>query len=121
MTHRVVIADDDDDVRLLLRVVMGHENDFEIAGEAATPDDAIALCAEHQPAAIIIDHEFRGYITGTEAAPTIREHCPNTIIVMFSAYDALRAQLQDSDSVDAFVLKTDIATLPATVRALLTD
>lgn len=117
--HRVVIADDDEDVRLLLRVVLGHENDFDIVGEAATPDQAIALCKELQPAAVIIDHEFRGYSTGTAAAPAIREHCPNAIIVMFSAYDALRAELQDSDKVDAFVLKTDITSLPGVVRGLL--
>jgi DNA-binding NarL/FixJ family response regulator len=119
VTNRILIADDDDDVRLLLRVVLGHEADFEIVGEAATPDDALALATQHQPHAIIIDHEFRGYATGAETAPLLRRECPETIIVMFSAYDALRSELQGSANVDAFVLKTDIMTLPATVRTLL--
>jgi DNA-binding NarL/FixJ family response regulator len=117
--HRLVIADDDEDVRLLLRVVLGHERDFKIVGEAATPHDAISMAAEHQPTAIIIDHEFRGYSTGTEAAPTIREQCPNTLIVMFSAYDALRSERKGSDFVDAFILKTDITALPAALRSLI--
>jgi DNA-binding NarL/FixJ family response regulator len=119
LTHRILIADDDDDVRLLLRVVLGHEGDFEIVGEAATPDTAVHMASTLQPHAIIIDHEFRGYSTGTEAAPQLRETCPDAAIVMFSAYDALRSELQDSDEVDAFVLKTDIMSLPATIRSLL--
>lgn len=120
MRHRIVIADDDDDVRLLLRVVLGHEKDFELVGEAATPDDAIALAEQHQPHAIVIDQEFRGYATGTETAPLLRERCPGMMIIMFSAYDALRIELQGSTIIDAFVLKTDITSLPATLRGLLT-
>lgn len=119
MTHRIVIADDDEDVRLLLRVVLTHEKDFEIVGEAATPHGAIDVCSEQQPAAIVIDHEFRGYSSGTEAAPMIREQCPNTLIVMFSAYDALRSELQKTSAIDAFILKTDISVLPGALRALI--
>ena len=119
MRHRIVIADDDDDVRLLLRVVLAHEKDFEIVGEAATPHDAIDICAQEQPVAIVIDHEFRGYASGTDAAPTIRERCPNTLIVMFSAYDALRSEMQKSKVIDAFILKTDISALPAALRSLI--
>lgn len=119
MTYRVVIADDDEDVRLLLRVVLEHEQDFHIVAEAAKPDEAIEKCKTCQPDAIIIDHEFRGYSTGAEAAPLIREQCPNTAIVMFSAYDALRCELRGSKFIDAFVLKTDISALPAAVRTLL--
>jgi DNA-binding NarL/FixJ family response regulator len=119
MTHRVVIADDDEDVRLLLKVVLGHEPDFEVVGEAATPDEALELVRREQPRAIIIDQEFRGHSNGTDVAPMLRGSCPDMSIVMFSAYDGLRSELQGSDSVDAFVLKTDIMSLPTIVRSLM--
>lgn len=119
LSHTVVIADDDTDVRLLLRVVFGHEADFEIVAEATTPEEAVKCSARLQPNVVVLDQEFRGYATGTETAPRLRELCPHSLIVMFSAYDDLRNDVHNLPFLDAFVLKTDVSSLPSTLRQLL--
>lgn len=116
MTHSVLIADDDDDVRLLLRVVLGHEPDFDVIAEAATPDECVEKARKHNPAMIVIDHEFRGHATGIDTAPALRAACPNSLIILFSAYDTLRSELRDGTGIDGFVLKTDISRLPDALR-----
>ena len=120
MKWRVLIADDDDDVRLLLRVMLSREPEFEVVGEAATPDDALVLARELQPDAAVIDHEFRGHMTGLDLAPSLREAAPDMKVVMFSAHDWLRSQVRDSTATDAFVLKTDVHLLSGLLQTLLT-
>jgi DNA-binding NarL/FixJ family response regulator len=119
MTYSVLVADDDDDIRLLLRVILGHECDFEVVAEAATPDECVQMAQQHHPAVIVIDHEFRGYATGADTAPTLRAICPNALIIMFSAYDSLRNELSNKTGIDGFVLKTDVSRLPNTLRDML--
>src|SRR5438046_2138270 len=46
---RVVVVDDNDDVRLLLRLQFTRDPRFEVVGEGSDGNDAIALAETHQP------------------------------------------------------------------------
>ncbi|HEV3226800.1 MAG TPA: response regulator transcription factor [Acidimicrobiales bacterium] len=80
---RVVIADDEADVRLLLRIQLEHEG-FEIAGEANDGKSAIEQCAETQPDALVLDLLMPG-VNGFEAIPTLRRQHPEIAVVAYTA------------------------------------
>jgi DNA-binding NarL/FixJ family response regulator len=80
---RVVIADDESDVRLLLRIQLELEG-FEIAGEANDGKAAIETCRDAQPDVVILDLLMPG-VNGFEAIPTLRRQHPNVAIVAYTA------------------------------------
>jgi DNA-binding NarL/FixJ family response regulator len=80
---RVVIADDEFDVRLLLRIQLELEG-FEIAGEAIDGKSAIEACRDAKPDVVILDLLMPG-VNGFEAIPTLRRQHPNVAIVAYTA------------------------------------
>ena len=80
---RVVIADDETDVRLLLRIQLEQEG-FEIVGEAADGRATIERCDETQPDAVILDLLMPG-VNGFEAIPALRRQHPGVAIVAYTA------------------------------------
>lgn len=80
---RIVIADDEPDVRFLLRLQLQLEG-FDVVGEAGSGEDAVAVCAATGPDAIVLDLLMpRG--TGFEAIPRLREHQPDLHVVAYTA------------------------------------
>lgn len=80
---RVVIADDEEDVRTLLRVQLEREG-FHVACEAADGEAAIACCDATDPDAVVLDLLMPG-VNGFEAIPKLRRHHPNVAIVAYTA------------------------------------
>jgi DNA-binding NarL/FixJ family response regulator len=52
---RVVLADDQELVRVGFRVILEAEADIEVVGEAGTGAEAVALAAEHHPDVVLMD------------------------------------------------------------------
>ena len=84
---RVVLADDTPDVRLLLRLALERTGDFEIVGEARDGREAVALATELQPDALVLDLAMPN-MDGLEALPEIKEHAPETKVLVLSGLDA---------------------------------
>jgi DNA-binding NarL/FixJ family response regulator len=80
---RVVIADDEPDVRMLLRIQLQLEG-FEIAGEAIDGNSALEQCAAAQPHVVILDL-LMPRLNGFEAIPKLRRSCPNVAIIAYTA------------------------------------
>jgi DNA-binding NarL/FixJ family response regulator len=80
---RVVIADDEADVRMLLRIQLEHEG-FEIAGEAMDGQSAIDECIAMQPHVVVLDL-LMPKLNGFEAIPKLRRTCPNVAIIAYTA------------------------------------
>ena len=88
-TIRIVVADDTEDVRLLLRMNLEIDGRFEIVGEAGTGTEAIKVVRELQPDAIILDLMMPEK-SGIEAIPEILSSAPQTKIMVLTAYDERR-------------------------------
>lgn len=86
---RVLVVDDTEDIRLLLRFALDHDERFVVVGEAGTGEDAVDHCRNDCPDVVLLDCMLPG-MSGLDALPVIREACPRTKIVMTSASDEFR-------------------------------
>jgi DNA-binding NarL/FixJ family response regulator len=87
---RVVIADDDPDVRAVLCAQLAGR--FEVAGTAADTDEAIALATETRADIAIVDVQMPGG-GGVRATREIHANTPETTIVALSADESERIVL----------------------------
>lgn len=81
---RVMIVDDDQDIRLLLRIWLEGDPEFEIAGEAVDGHGAIELARLTRPDVAVLDVEMPG-MSGIQALPLIQKVAPDCAVVVFSA------------------------------------
>ena len=79
----VVVADDETDIRLLLKLQL-RQAGINVVGEAADGFEAIELCTTLRPHVIVLDL-LMPRMTGFEAIPALRKQCPDTQIVAYSA------------------------------------
>src|SRR5688572_10145318 len=88
----VLICDDQEDVRILLRIVIGRNKDvegrrgLEVVGGARDGKEAVAEARRLQPDVILLDLSMP-HRTGLEALPEIKEVAPAARIIVFSGFD----------------------------------
>ena len=94
---RIVIADDQASVREGLVLLLGGLPGIDVVGAAADGEQALALVAEHQPDAILLDLHMP-VLDGIEATRRLSAEHPRVAVVILTTYaddesvlDALRA------------------------------
>jgi YesN/AraC family two-component response regulator len=91
---RVLIVDDEEDMRALVRATIEVANEgLTVAAEAADGETAVSIVREQHPEVVVLDQRMPG-VTGLEAARRILDEHPEQAIVLFSAYldgDVVRA------------------------------
>jgi two-component system, NarL family, nitrate/nitrite response regulator NarL len=80
----VVVADDEPDVRLLLRLQLDGVPGVSVVGEAADGAQALELCRDLRPAAAVIDL-LMPRMNGIEAIERLRRDHPALGIVAYTA------------------------------------
>ena len=108
---KVLIVDDDEDVRDALRLLF--EDEFDVVGLAGNGLEAIEFADVCDPDVIVLD-QMMPEMTGAEAAGILRAQHPSTRIVAFSA-------ILDSkpEWADAFLNKERIGEIAPLIGALL--
>jgi DNA-binding NarL/FixJ family response regulator len=133
---RVIVADDQASVREGLVLLLDLLPDIEVVAAAADGQEAIDLCSQHRPDALLLDLHMPG-VDGIEATRHLSEHHPEIAIVVLTTYAddssvlaALRAGARgyltkDADRVDiAHALRssvTGLGVLDRTIQATLVD
>ena len=91
---QILIVDDDEQVRQLLKAYLQEENDCRDVGSA---EDALSLLRSFQFDLVLSDIQMPG-LSGLEMAPRILENSPDTVVIMISgeqtidyAIEAMRA------------------------------
>lgn len=85
MAYRVLIADDQKMVRQMFETAVKDSADYEIAGMAATAEDAVTLCLEEKIDLVMIDVVMGSDMDGIDAAKLIKEKCPGTKIMVVTS------------------------------------
>ena len=81
---RVVLVDDVDDLRLLLRTMFTPYPGVEVVGEAADGEAAIAVVTATQPDLVVLDLSMP-VLDGVAALPRLRRAAPSARVVVLSA------------------------------------
>ena len=84
-TVRVMIADDDFDMRLLVRATLGSDDRLDVVAEAEDGTGALEQFRSLRPDVCILDYRMPG-LSGLEAASQILAEQPDAKILLFSAY-----------------------------------
>ena len=99
---RVVIADDQEGMRLILRKMIDKAQGFTICAEADSGDKVTALVEQYKPHVCFLDVEMPG-MTGIECAKAIQDMDPHTIIVFATAHEGYMAQAFEMYAFDYMV------------------
>jgi DNA-binding NarL/FixJ family response regulator len=94
---RVLIADDEDDVRELLAEMIRREPDLELVAAASDASEAIEAAERERPDVAIIDaHMPEG--GGVRALKELAERVPETATVVLSAFDSQSKVVEHLDA-----------------------
>lgn len=116
MPKRVLIADDNESVRRVIRsVIEDVESDIQVCALTAdgveTVDTAIAL----RPDLVILDLQMPG-LNGIEVAAALKSSLPNTRTILFTMYADVCRRIAPSVGANALIDKVE--GLPALVRSV---
>ncbi len=100
----VVVVDDDDDLRGILRIAL-ESRGFDILGDTADAMTALEVVREGQPDIILLDLAMPE-VTGLEVLPLLLEQSPRSKIVICSAISATHMTEAALDAgADAYIIK----------------
>jgi DNA-binding NarL/FixJ family response regulator len=88
---RLLIADDDPVMRMLLGAIVRADPSIELVAEAQDADEAIRLAAERQPDVVLLDVEMPGG-GGLRAAREIRAENPTIRLLALSGHETGEAR-----------------------------
>ena len=86
MVIRVLIADDDMGMRLVLKKAIEKDSDFKIVGEAEDGDAALRLFDSLRPDVVFLDVEMP-LVSGVECAKKIVDIDPKAVIIFATAHE----------------------------------
>jgi DNA-binding NarL/FixJ family response regulator len=120
MPKRILIVDDLEQIRKLIRAYLDEETEFLVCGEATDGLDAIDKAQNLKPDLIILDASMP-HMNGIEAAPKLKKLLPKTPIILFTFHESMMHGFDASEiGVDAVVTKDrGMFPLKESVKALL--
>ena len=107
MHKRILIVDDSDSIRGLVREILESRPDVEVCGEAVDGLEGIEKSVELNPDLIVLDYSLPE-MNGLQVAVLLHEMVPNTPIILFTFYkDVIPVRLARASGVASIISKTD--------------
>lgn len=119
---KVLLADDHPAFREGLSRLLSEQDDLMIVGEAADGEEAVELVNKLKPDVAVVDVAMPK-LSGLEAAKRIKEVCPDTAVLIVSAYDDEQYIINAIEAGAAGYLSksTRVRELTAAIRAVHND
>ncbi|HIU15511.1 MAG TPA: response regulator transcription factor [Candidatus Ventricola intestinavium] len=99
---RVVIADDEEGMRMVLRKMIARAEGFTLCAEADNGLRLLELVEQYKPQVCFLDVEMPG-MSGLECARSIQDTDPRTILIFATAHDDYMAQAFEMYAFDYMV------------------
>lgn len=116
-TIKVVIADDEPGMRLILRKMIEREPGFTLCGEADNGAALLELARQVRPQVCFLDVEMPG-MTGLECARILQDQDPRTILVFATAHEGYMAQAFEVYAFDYMVKPFRIERMKKTLERI---
>jgi DNA-binding NarL/FixJ family response regulator len=116
VVFNVLVVDDDPVVRRAVRALLEPDPSIEVVGAVESAEEAVDVVRGTDVDLVVLDDILAGELSGQEAAPLLKRIDPELKIVLFSIKADLATQ---ADVIDAFVSKSNVDMLLATVRLVL--
>lgn len=100
MKHSVLIVDDEEDARELLKVHLKRHPYLRVVGEASNGAEALLLMAKHEPEIVLLDIQMPE-MNGIEV---VEKASPSPIFVFITAYDQFAVKAFELNAMD-YLLK----------------
>ncbi len=114
---RILVADDSEAVRRGMRTLLGQHEGWQVCGEAADGQEAVAKAHELAPDVVVLDFAMPT-MNGIEAAKKIHDELPQTAIVLCSMYlDHQLASLARNVGITSVLSKSNIGKVVEGVEA----
>jgi PAS domain S-box-containing protein len=84
--RRVLIVDDAEDIRMLLRMRLARHDNLDVVGEAVDGMDAVDQARELQPHLVLLDMAMPR-MDGLQALPLIRQAVPDVRVIVLSGFN----------------------------------
>jgi DNA-binding NarL/FixJ family response regulator len=114
---RILLAEDDDHLAALVGTILNGDERFIVVGRATTGDDAVALCAEHEPDIVLMDIGMPGR-DGIDATRAIHGRDPEQHVVIYTGSDEYGDVARAEDAGAVGYLHKDALTSPDVADAL---
>ena len=88
MGKRILIADDGEEVRQVVRAIFEARTAYEICGEAGNGLEAVEKTLELKPDLVLLDVAMP-MLNGVEVASVLARHMPDLPIVLYTMYNEL--------------------------------
>lgn len=99
---KVLVVDDDVDMRMLLRLQVEGDDRLELVGVAANGDEAVTIAGASAPDVVVLDLMMP--VMGGEAAlPKLREVAPDAKVILYTARLAEGVSEEVSFGADAYL------------------
>lgn len=114
---RILLAEDDDHLAELVGTILDDDGRFIVVGRATTGDDAVVLCAEHQPDIVLMDIGMP-VRDGIDATRAIHARDPGQHVVIYTGSDEYSDVARAEDAGAVGYLHKEALTSPDVADAL---
>ena len=90
MTGRILVVDDEQNIRRMLRAVL-EEQEYEV-GDVGGGSEACVACENFDPDVVLLDLVMPPGPDGIETLALLKERCPELVVIMMSG----KASLHDA-------------------------
>ena len=119
MPKRILIADDDEDLRRMIRWFLKLRTTYEVCGEAVNGVDAIEKARTLNPDLILLDYSMPA-MNGIETGAVLKAMLPEVPVILFTNQDTSSLESAAiSVGIRAVVPKTDMGKLAGYLDTLL--
>ncbi len=115
---KVLLADDDEGMRLVLRKLVQKTDGFTLCGEATNGRDALALFERERPQVVFLDVEMQP-VNGVECAREIHDTDPRVYILFATAHEAYMKEAFEVYAFDYLVKPFKIERVKETLARIL--
>ena len=118
----VVITEDDELLRRLIKLVLDVSGEYEVVGEACDAEQSVAIVRTLQPAIVLLDLGLPG-VNGLDAISLLKQAAPQSLVIVLSAHTRDKmARAATERGADGYLEKANLAsqlvpTLTAAVKA----